>query len=177
MPRDRREINRQFMAVDAAYKAGDMAGLRAALGEPPDFPNRRQPHDLGLDWPLEYAIYWSPFPFIAALLDLGADPNYDDAAGFPSLIATLSTDRPDRHAILELLIARGADLGQRGHNDWTPLHYAVAQRDLKAIDLLVAHGADSAARTRIDHCSTPLEDAEAAGFAEAVAVLRRSAKV
>jgi ankyrin repeat protein len=175
MPRDRREINRQFMAVDAAYKAGDMAGLRAALGDPPDFPNCRQPADLGLDHPLEYAIYWSPLPFIAALLDLGADPNYEDHAGFPSLIATLSTDRADRHAILDLLLARGADVGQRGHNDWTPLHYAVVRRDLKSVEILLRAGADRAARTRIDDCSTPLEDAEAAGFVEAVALLRKAA--
>jgi hypothetical protein len=40
--------------------------------------------------------------------------------------------------------------------------------------LLLARGADPAARTRIDECSTPLEDAEAIGFSEAVALLRHA---
>jgi hypothetical protein len=34
---------------------------------------------------LEYAIYWSPVPFIRALLDLRTDPNYGD----PGAIAIL----------------------------------------------------------------------------------------
>jgi ankyrin repeat protein len=175
MQRDRCEIHRQFQAVDGAYRAGDLEALKAALGHPPDFPNCRQPFELGLGVPLEYAIYWSPRPFIAALLHLGADPNYSDSGGFPSLIAALSTDRPDRHAILELLVERGADLGQRGVNDWTPLHYAVSRRDLAAIEILLGYGADPSLKTRVDDCSTPLEDAEVMGFEDAANLLRAAA--
>ena len=89
--------------------------MRAALDDPPDFPNCRQPLELGVgDHPLEYAIYWSPLEFIGQLIRLGADPNYPDHAGFPSLIAALSSDRPDKNAILKLLLESGADVGQRG---------------------------------------------------------------
>ena len=42
--------------------------------------------------------------------------------------------------------------------------------------LLFVHGADTAARTRIDDLSTPLEDAEAIGFAEAAEAMRGAAK-
>jgi ankyrin repeat protein len=173
MPRDRREIHRQFKAADKAYREGDLDGVRSALGDPPDFPNCMQPFDLGMgDDPLGYAIYWSPLPFIAQLLDLGANPNYPDPGGFPSLIAAMSSDRPDKHELLRLLLARGASVEQRGHNDWTPLHYAVVQRDLAAVRLLLEHGADPSARTRIDERSTPVEDAAAAGFTEGLALLR-----
>ena len=123
-----------------------LAGLKAALGNPADFPNCLQPHDLGVgEYPLEYAIYWSPLPFIIELIEAGADAHYPDQAGFPSLIAALSTDRPNRLAVLTLLLDNGADVGQRGINDWTPLHYAVVQRDLPAVELLLEYGADPSA--------------------------------
>jgi ankyrin repeat protein len=173
MTRDRCEIFRQFTAVDEAYKAGDLEALRQALGDPPDFPNCLQPFELAVgDYPLEYAIYWTPLSFIETLLALGADPNYPDPAGFPSLIAALTSGRRDSHEVLGLLLHKGADLGQRGLNDWTPLHCAVYQRDLGALKLMLDHGADPALKTRIDDITTALEDAEAIGFAEAVELLR-----
>lgn len=173
MTRDRCEIHKQFTIVDGAYRAGDLAALKAALGDPADFPNCLQPHDLGVgDYPMEYAIYWGPLHFIIALIEAGADVNYPDRSGFPSLIAALSSDRPNRLAVLTLLLDNGADAGQRGINDWTPLHYAVVQRDLPAVELLLEYGADPSLRTRIDDCTTPLEDADATGFAEAAALMR-----
>ena len=165
-------MQRAFRAADRAYRDGDLARLRIALGNPPGFPNWVQPRALGCgDFPLEYAIYWSPLSFVRCLLDEGADPNYPDHAGSPSLIAALSTKRPDKHELLTLLLARGADPAQRGNNDWTPLHYAVALRDIEAVRILIDFGADPALRTRIDDCTTPMEDAASAGFNEAVKLL------
>jgi ankyrin repeat protein len=175
MSRNSADFHRQLKAVDHAYGAGDLAALRAALGSPADFPNCLQPQELGVGkYPLEYAIYWSPLPFIIELLEAGANANYPDGSGFPSLIAALSTDRPNRLAVLTVLLDNGADVGQRGINDWTPLHYAVVQRDLPAVELLLAYGADPALRTSVDDCTTPLEDAEATGFSDAAALMRRS---
>ncbi len=166
---------RVFKAIDDAYRKGDIDALLVALGDPADFPNSLHPWDLGLgDCPLEYAIYWSPLAFIETLLDRGANPNYPDRAGFSSLIAALSTDRPDRLELLRLLLSRGADIAQRGLNDWTPLHYAVSRDDVPAIELLLAHGADVDARTRIDDFATPLEDAERLNHKRVVDALKRS---
>jgi hypothetical protein len=169
---------RVFKAIDEAYRAGDLEALLVALGDPVGFPNSLHPWDLGLgDYPLEYAIYWSPIAFIQTLLDQGANPNYPDRAGFPSLIAALSTDRPDRLEILRLLLSRGADTAQRGLNDWTPLHYAVGRDDVAAIELLVAHGADINARTRIDDFATPLEEAENLNRKGAIDALKGNARI
>ena len=152
-----------FKAADAAFRRGDLHALEAALGNPPEFPNAPMPAVLGGSC-LQYAIYHSPLTFIRELLELGADPNYDDGDGFPSLIAALSSapssqhrGRDDSHAIIELLLSYGADVNQRGMNDHTPLHYAASTDDVRAVDILLAHGADTGARTRIDDYETPLE--------------------
>jgi ankyrin repeat protein len=165
---------REAIAIHEAYQRGDLCALKLLLGDPPDFPNCPGPAGVG-DIILEYAIYHSPLPFIRTLLELGADPNYRDDAGFPSLIAALSTDRVDRYEIVELLLSFGADIDQRGLNDWTPLHHAAAHDDLEAIALLLAHGADPSARTRIDDHATPLEEAEHLGRAAAARMLRELA--
>lgn len=161
------------IAIHNAYVAGDLAALKRALGDPADFPNARGPDGVGTI-PLEYAIYHSPLDFIRTLLELGANPNYPDHAGFPSLVAAIERDRPDRSAVLEMLLAFGADVEQRGINDWTPLHHAVARNDLAAIRVLLAHGASPHARSRIDDRTTPLEDAERHGRSEALLLLRGS---
>ena len=162
------------IALHEAYRRGDLEALKAGLGDPPDFPNSANPPGFS-DTCLEYAIYHSPLAFVRTLLELGADPNYDDGAGFPSLIAALSSARSDRCQLVELLLASGADVQRRGVNDYTPLHYAAAGDDVDAIALLLARGADPNARTRIDHCATPLEEAEILGRPAAVRRLREPA--
>lgn len=175
MRADQGEHHQRFQILDRAYRAGNLDGVRMALGNPVDFPNCSHPVELAVgDHPLEYAIYWSPLPFIETLLEMGADPNYADNEGFPSLIATLSTDRGDRYALAQLLLDAGARIDQRGLNDWTVLHYAVSRRDIKAVQLLLQHGADATLRTRIDDYTTPLEEAEAINFAEALEPLQRA---
>src|SRR5260370_749960 len=112
---------------------------------------------------LEYAIYHSPLSFVRLLLERGADPNYADHAGFPSLIAALtclrsvpgSPARADAHEILELLLGAGADPNQRGQNDYTPLHWAAGDGDERVVRLLLAPRADVPARTRSAERATP----------------------
>jgi ankyrin repeat protein len=166
---DRSENYRRFRLLTAGYRSGDIAAVKAVLGWPEDFPNTPQPMELASgDWPLVSAINLSPLRFVRRLLELGADPNYEARDGFPSLMAAIDAPRSDVTRLLALLLRHGARTDQRGVNDWTPLHFAVARRNLEAVRLFLAHGADLHARTRIDDCSTPREDAEAAGFIEAV---------
>lgn len=169
----------KFKKIDAAFRAGDLAGLRFAVDDPDGVPNGPMPLTIGSC--LEYAIYHSPLPFIGMLLEIGADPNPAGHAGFPPLIAALSCSRPqpgsagrpDVLEILKLLIAFKSDPNQRGINDYTPLHMAVSEHNLRAVELLLQAGADPRLRTRIDNCETPREMAEDAGlreFAELLAV-------
>ena len=161
-----------FRKIDAAFRNGDLAALRAAVEDPECVPNGPMPLAIGPC--LEYAIYHSPLSFIRNLLEIGADPNPTDHAGFTPLIAALSCSRShpgsparsDTLDIITLLLKFGADPNQRGINDYTPLHMAVAERHPRAIEALLAAGADPRLRTRIDDCETPLEMAERAGFTE-----------
>jgi ankyrin repeat protein len=167
----------QFKKIDAAFRAGDLAALRAAVDEPDDVPNGPMPLSIGPC--LEYAIYHSPLAFIRTLLEIGADPNPASPTGFPPLIAALSCSRshpgaparPDVLDILKLLLSFGADPNQRGLNDYTPLHMAVSERNLAALKLLLDMGADPCLRTRIDDYETPRDMAEQAGLSEFAALL------
>lgn len=160
------------LAIHEAYKCGDLEALKSLLGNPADFLNCRGPRGMG-EIILEYAIYHSPLPFVQELLQLGANPNYDNHAGFPSLIAALSTDRSDKAQIVELLLSHGANVGQVGHNGYTPLHWAAADDDPAMIELLLKHGADPRARTTVDDYTTPLEEVENFGREKAAAALRK----
>ncbi len=139
--------------------AGDLEELRAALGNPSDFPNTATP--LAIGPLLTYAIYHGPLGLVRALLDAGADAAAEAEDGFPPLIALLTTDRPDRIDVLRLLLAAGADPNTHGLNDWTPLHLVVQSDDLAAAEVLVAAGADPRVRTRIDEPTSALDDAQA----------------
>ena len=156
------------LRIDEAFKAGDLEALNALV----DLPN-------GWIWPLrtyplEYAIYHGPLALIRALVDLGAGLNHGEETGFPSIIAALSTDREDRHEIVELLLDAGADIEQRGVNDYTPLHYAATRNDARAVELLLSKGADPAARTRFDEYTTALQEAERLGYREVAEILRKT---
>jgi hypothetical protein len=165
--------------IDAAFRAGDLDGLRAAVDDPAVIPNGRMPDTIGSC--LVYAIYRSPLAFIGTLLEVGADPNAPVDDGFPPLIAALSCTRDVRGAnrrtdvdeVLRLLLSSGADPNQRGINDYTPLHMAVAERNALAVQILLDAGADPDLRTRIDACETPLAMAESAGLTDIAATLAR----
>ena len=169
----------QFKKIDAAFRAGDLIALRAAVDESDSIPNGPMPLTIGRC--LEYAIYHSPLSFIRTLLEIGADPNPEDHSGFPPLIAALSCSRPqsgspgrsDVIEIVTLLLSFGSDPNQRGINDCTALHVATGERNLAAIERLLEAGADPTLRTRIDDCETPRELAERAGLREIAELLAR----
>jgi ankyrin repeat protein len=167
----------RFRKIDAALRNGDLVALCASVDKPDCVPNGPMPLAVGTC--LEYAIYHSPLPFIRTLLEIGADPNPTNHAGFPPLIAALSCSRPqpgspgrnDTLDIIKLLLTYGADPNQRGINDYTPLHMAVGERHLPAVEVLLEAGADPRLRTTIDDFETPREMAERAGLVEIAGLL------
>jgi len=174
---DRCREAERFRKIDAAFRQGDLEALREAVEDPDAIPNGPMPLTIGTC--LEYAIYHSPLAFIRTLLELGADPNEEDAAGFPPLIAALSCHqaapgarvRTEVAEIVALLLSYGADPDQRGINDYTALHMAAAVNHPEAVRLLLDAGADPNLRTRIDDYETPRELAENAQHNDIAAML------
>jgi uncharacterized protein len=170
---------KKFQRINDAFHKGDLEALRAAVGDPALVPNGRMPVTIGSC--LVYAIYHSPLPFIRTLLEIGANPNAPALDGFPPLIAALSCSRDvpgaarrtDVDDILRLLLSFGTDPNQRGINDYTPLHMAVAEGNALAVQFLLDAGADTELPTRIDDCETPLEMAQQAGLEVIAGMLAR----
>jgi ankyrin repeat protein len=177
LPDERCAEAEKFRKIDAAFRAGDLDALRSAVDDPHDIPNGVMPLTIGTC--LVYAIYHSPLPFIRQLLEIGADPTPETLDGFPPLIAALacsrsqpgSPARSDASDIIRTLLEFDADPAQRGINDYTALHMAVAERNLAAVKLLLEAGADPGTRTRIDDYETPLEMARTAGLHDIAALL------
>ena len=169
----------QFRKIDDAFKKGDLEALRVAVGDPDLVPNGRLPDGIGSC--LMYAIYHSPLAFVRTLLEIGANPKLPADDGFPPLIAVLSCNRAERGAmkrndvddIIRLLLSFGADPNQRGINDFTALHMAVAERDALAVHRLLEAGANPDLRTRIDDYETPLDIARAVGLSTIASMLER----
>lgn len=174
---DRSTAAERFRRIHAAFEDGDIAALRAAVEDPDAVPNGQMPPSIG--GCLCYAVYHSPLSFIRELLALGADPNGPDPGGFPPIFAALSCvreapgapRRPDVDDILRALLNAGADPNQRGINDYTALHMAVAEGSALSLYRLLEAGADPEVRTRIDDCDTPAEMAAAGGRADLAAIL------
>jgi ankyrin repeat protein len=168
----------RFEKIDAAFRAGDLEALKAAVEDSRVVPNGPMPMVIG-DC-LEYAIYHSPVSFIRTLLEIGADPKPAHHSGFPPLVAALSCSnpqggspgRPDVLEILRLLLEFGADPNQRGINDYTSLHMAVAEENAEAVKLLLEAGADPDLPTTIDECETPRDMAQKAGKPRISALFR-----
>ena len=158
-----------YLHLLESLRSGDLDGVRLALNDPVDWSDARETYTNNNVMSL--ALIESPVAFVGQLLDLGADVNYEDLGGFPSLLTVLSGDRPEEYELLELLLARGADVNRRGINGYMPLHMAASKNDDRAIAVLLAHGADPAARTRVDYDETPLEVATRCQHAKAMRAL------
>ena len=113
----------RFARIDAAFRAGDLDALRAAVADPGDVPNGPMPLAIGSC--LEYAIYHSPLAFIAALLESGADPNQRGINDYTPLHIAVS-ERCE--AVVEPLLAAGAEPSLRTRIDDCETPLAMAKK-------------------------------------------------
>ena len=100
--------------------------------------------------PLQAAAWNCDRPLVLRLLDRGANinaPAHEDG-GETVLTALLergiasAEEMRQRHDLLHLLIAKGADLALVGPQGWGPLHACAMEGDLENTLLLLEHGAD-----------------------------------
>lgn len=136
----------------------------------PGFPKGRDPI-VGELWFIIAMDTASPAT-IRWMIKNGVDINLKSDANEAPIQACIDRKGIDRYEILQDLIIGGADIELRGANDWTPLHWAAARNDFRAVEQLLKAGADITARTHMDLHATPEEEALALGCTEAAEVLK-----
>jgi ankyrin repeat protein len=114
--------------------------------------------------PLHLAGFYGHPDAAAALLELGAEPSAlgDNALANTPLHAALAISGDGR--VVELLVARGADVNARAAGGYTPLHLAASRGHAMAVELLLARGASPGART--DDGRSPADLATERGHAD-----------
>ncbi|WP_051362410.1 ankyrin repeat domain-containing protein [Solimonas soli] len=117
--------------------------------------------------PLLAAIAQNQVACVARLLDAGADVNLADHAGWSPLIhaAYFGSDTQ----IIELLLARGANINAQNDRGLTALYLASAAGHEPQVQLLLARGADPSIASKNGY--TPLRVAQVRGLKNIVALL------
>ena len=197
-----------YMALHWAVTRGHIEVVRLLLdhGAAVNAESGRGEHHI--NWtPLTLAVDSNSLELVRLLLDRGADPNLpaDDSGIAPLVLAAMRKERGDIFRLLlargtvagqnsalryralqgdlegvQLLLARGADVNDRGTGGWTALKEAAwgeeVGKQLRVIQLLLERGADP---TVIDDQGwTPAQWAEHRGkFALAKALREAEARV
>ena len=117
--------------------------------------------------PLHFALYMKDEAKARSLIEGGADVSRRTSQGTTPLSRAVDAGFKD---IVELLIAKGADVNAKDNWNWTPLHSAVyGHKDI--VELLITEGANVNARDGASR--TPLFYAKDEGNSEIVELLRK----
>ncbi len=110
-------------------------------------------NDFGIT-PLSLACVNRSTAMVEKLLQAAANPNISDLTGETPLMACAHTGSVDA---VKLMIARGADVNAKEtQREQTVLMLAVAGKHSEVVRVLVDHGADVNARSRISSLDTPV---------------------
>ena len=101
--------------------------------------------------------------------DVGAAQRVSSESSGQADIRLIDAVRSGDYALATKLLDEGADIHQRGEQDWVPLNFAAGRGDLQMVQLLVERGADVTLTGRDRR--TPLMIAKAAGRIEVVKLL------
>jgi len=156
-------VNPERAGIDSIFdglERGDLQALERARAEIDGFPHGADP-TLETRW-INHAIDCGTRDAVVWMLEQGVGIDFRDDEGMTVLHRCLQRDT-ERHGVLAVLLAAGANLHLHGVNDWTPLHMAAAWGDLEAVRMLLGAEADRTIRTRIDEFATPEEEARALG--------------
>ena len=122
--------------IHQAAMTGDLATIRDLLAADPALLDARDARGMT---PLALAAWYDQPTLVAALLDLGADPDLKNDNGLTPLFSAL--DR-GRGTAARILLDHGAETRSLGYNRRTLLHMAARAGDRWALDHLLAKGAD-----------------------------------
>ena len=135
-----------------SLERGDVQALERARAEIDGFPHGVDPI-LETRW-ISHAVDCGAVAAVVWMLGQGVEIDFRDDEGMTVLHRCLQRDT-ERHEVLAVLLAAGANLDLHGVNDWTALHMAAAWGDLEAVRMLLGAGADRTIRTRFDSSPPP----------------------
>ncbi len=149
---------------------GDTEALEDISKVQSSFPKGKDDF-LGRDW-ITNIIDCGTHEVLVWALSKNVNLHFRDDEGRTPLHAAI--DREDQGSqFVETLIKNGADIDAHGINDWTPLHQAAIREQIEIMKLLIDHGANVYAKTRIDTCGTPLEEARLRNRSKSVEFLEK----
>ena len=125
-------------ALGDAARAGELAAAEPAL------VNQHSPDGFT---GLGFACFFRHPPVARLLLELGANPSLASANAL-HLAPLHSAVAADSFELVDLLLARGAEVDPKESSGATPLHNAAGHGNAAIIERLLAAGADPAAATR-----------------------------
>lgn len=110
--------------------------------------------------PLHWAASYNHLAIVELLSEQKAfDIDAQDSAGWTALM--MASSLPHGDALVDFLLAKGADVGVKTYNDLTALHFAASKSNLDTAKKLIAHKAS--ARVKDKRGQLPLHRAAAVG--------------
>lgn len=138
-------------ALAQAAASGDLAEITRQLSNNADV-NAREALIDGIPMsPLLHAASAGRADAVSALLNSGARPNdtiEDQKDGRTALMLAAFSGSPDGAAAVRSLIAAGARIEARAHDNWTALMFAASRGTPETVDALVKAGASLEQRNR-----------------------------
>lgn len=146
---------------------GDLAAVKALLDADHSLLDRLSPDG----WTaLHLAAFFCRSDVVAYLIEQGADihARSNNSMNNTPLHAVMPGGQ---RALVELLLARGADVNSRQEGGWVALHEAALRGDADLVSLLLDYHADPTLKT--DHGKTARAIAEEKGHTAVVELLRK----
>ncbi|TKA72535.1 hypothetical protein B0A49_04229 [Cryomyces minteri] len=120
--------------------------------------------------PLHWAISYNRLPIVEILAERrDFDADAQDGSGWTSLMMASSLKDDEGEALLDLLLAKGADVNTKNNNGQTALHFAASKNNLAIGRKLIQHKASSRVKDR--RGQLPLHRAAAVGSVPMVKLL------
>ncbi|WP_031501066.1 ankyrin repeat domain-containing protein [Bryobacter aggregatus] len=142
----------------------DVTKMLLEMGVDPNAPGKEG------TTPLAEAALKGDLESVRALVERGARPNAISRSGTQPIHDAALGDNAE---VIRMLVAKGADVNARTRDEnQTPLHVAAAMGKMKAVEALVALGADLTLKDAKGQ--TPLDAAERVELSDVVAFLRRA---
>ncbi|KAK3672326.1 putative ankyrin-repeat protein [Recurvomyces mirabilis] len=152
-------------AIHAAAREGQTKQVESLLNADRRLANRRDDDER---LPLHWAASYNRLPIVEILADQkGFDADAQDGAGWTALM--MASSLKDADALVDLLLAKGADPATTTSNGQTALHFTASKSNLDTARKLIAHKASG--RIKDKRGQLPLHRAAAIGHVPMVKLL------